>query len=325
MNLEAFAAEREPAWTQLEGAVRKARGRPERLGPTGVLDLGRLYREAAADLAVARRRYPGDPMVARLERLVTGARPLVYVRSARRGELRAFFAEGYWRRVRERPGLLAAAWLLLLGPAALATLWALNDPGAALGLVPDQFHAAADPPVGGGITGGEETAFTAQLFTHNIAVTFAAFATGITGGVVTALLLAYNGVILGTVSGLAFGAGNGEAFVLFVAGHGFLELSCTAVCSAAGLRVGWGWVSPGPRGRLESLGIEARAAVEIVLGTMPWLVVAGFVEAFVRPTGLPVVVVLAIGLSLGGLYWGLVLRRGGGRPGQTRARRLASR
>lgn len=306
--------------------MRRARGRPERLGPAGVRRLGALYRAAAADLALARRRYPGDPVVARLEALVTRARPLVYPRSARRGELVRFFSTAYWQRVRERPGMLALAAALLVAPAALATAWALSDPGAAVGVVPSQFRGAADPPLAHGISGARESAFTAQLFTHNIAVTFAAFAIGITAGLGTAALLVFNGGLLGAVSGLAFGAGNGTAFVRFVAGHGLLELSCVVVCSAAGMRVGWGWVSPGPRRRGQSLGQEARAAVEIVLGTMPWLVVAALAEAFVRPAGLPLGVVVAIGLGLAGLFWTLVAVRGRTRaaPATTRVPRSSS-
>ena len=43
-----------------------------------VLRLGARYREAAADLAYARRRFGDDPVTRRLETLVLRARPLVY-------------------------------------------------------------------------------------------------------------------------------------------------------------------------------------------------------------------------------------------------------
>ena len=73
MSLESFEAERGPAWRRLREALDRARGRPERLGPDGVRELGSLYRAAAADLAYARRRFPGDPVVGRLEALVVAA------------------------------------------------------------------------------------------------------------------------------------------------------------------------------------------------------------------------------------------------------------
>ena len=87
MSPEGFAAERAEAWEELEAALRRAGERPEKLGRDGVRRLGTLYRAAAADLAFARRRFPGDPLVGRLEALVLRARATVYARSGRRASL----------------------------------------------------------------------------------------------------------------------------------------------------------------------------------------------------------------------------------------------
>ena len=78
MTLDRFERERAGGWRALEGALTRARGRPERLGASGVLELGALYRGAAADLALARRLFPGDPLTVRLEALVVRARQVVY-------------------------------------------------------------------------------------------------------------------------------------------------------------------------------------------------------------------------------------------------------
>ena len=43
---------------------------------------------------------------------------------------------GYWRRVRERPLALILGLALLFVPMALAAVWAVDDPAAALGIVP---------------------------------------------------------------------------------------------------------------------------------------------------------------------------------------------
>ena len=110
-----------------------------------MLRLGARYREAAADLAYARRRFGDDPVTRRLETLVLRARPLVYGARPRGGSLRAYLAHGYWRAVAERPKPLIAAWLLMLVPAVLAGLWALSDPAAAGGLVPGACAAWPSP------------------------------------------------------------------------------------------------------------------------------------------------------------------------------------
>jgi len=313
MNVDAFVADRSPAWERLETLVRGARSSPERLGPDGVRELGLRYRETLADLALARRSFPADPAVRRLERLVTEARHLVYDAEPRRGALRDFVTRGYWYRVRERPVPLLVAVLFLFAPALLAGTWAWRDPGAASGLVPSQYQKVTEPRPSNtdlGVSVSDQAALASQIFTNNITVTMLAFGGGLLLGLGTVIVLIQNGVLLGVVAGLSIGAGNGRPFFSLVTAHGVLELSCICVAAAAGLRIGWAIVDPGYRRRGEALREETRAAVEMLLGTAPWLVVAGLIEGFVTPAGLGLPVVVTIGLTLGVIYWGLVLWRG---------------
>ena len=317
MNLDRLAAGRESDWQQLEDLVKSAKGRLERLDPTRIRRLGSLYRSTSADLALARRRFPGDPVTRRLEELVGGARLLVYDTKPRRLSLREFASRTYWRRVRERPLALLLAAALLLVPAALAAGWSLVDPGAAGGLVPAELRDATEPGPQGtdlGLSAAEEAAFSSQVLTNNIQVTFVAFAAGIAFGLGTALVLVFNGLILGAVGGLTVSAGHGAYFVELVAAHGALELSCIVVAGAAGLRLGWAIVDPGRLGRGEALVAEARRSVEIILGTAPWLVLAGLIEGFVSRGGVAAGPVAVVGLAVGGLYWALVAWRGGPTP-----------
>ena len=313
MTLEQFAGERRDRWHELERLVAASGRRAERLGPDGVRRLGVLYRAAAADLALARRRFPGEAVVRELDALVGRARPLVYDQERRGRSVAHFVTTGYWRRVRERPALLLAAALLLLLPWVLTAIWATRDPGAAAGVVPSQYRSVTQPRNGTdlGLSTDQSAAFSSEIFTNNIRVTFFSFAAGIAVGLGTALLLVYQGVIFGGVTGLAIWSGNGRAFFELTLAHGILELSCVVVGSAAGLRLGWALVAPGRRRRGVALAAEAGPAVEMVVGTIPWLVLAGLIEGFVTPAGLGLGVVLAIGLGLGSLYWGLVLWRGG--------------
>jgi uncharacterized membrane protein SpoIIM required for sporulation len=151
--------------------------------------------------------------------------------------------------------------------------------------------------------------------TNNIRVTATAFAGGILLGLLTAFVLVFNGVLLGAVAGLLVETGNWRTFVELVTAHGVLELSCIVVAGAAGLRLGWSIVEPGRRTRRESLVAEARRSIGLVLGTIPWLVIAGIVEGF-RATwsDLGLGAVLGVGFGLGALYWGLVWTLGRAAP-----------
>jgi uncharacterized membrane protein SpoIIM required for sporulation len=313
VNLDRFIADRRPSWDELQTLLDAAKGRPERIGAERTRRLGALYRGAAADLAVARRRFPAEGTVAALEDLVGRAHTVVYGSGVRRNSAVDFLFHGYWRRVRERPALLAIAALLLFGPGLAAGAWAWNDPGAAGALLPSTSEAAGRPrPEGShvGLTAGERASMSAGIFTNNIKVTFGAVAGVIAFGLLTAGVLIFNGVMVGVVSGVGAAAGNGSVLVELLVPHGVLELSCIVVAGAAGLRMGWALVDPGRRPRGQALASESRAAVEVVLGTAVWLVVAGLTEGLVTPLGIGVAPALAVGVGLGALYWGLVWRLG---------------
>lgn len=326
MTVERFLREREPEWKELQAlldgdgqlasraaaggqlASRAAagRGKPERLGADGLRRLGALYRAAAADLAFARRTFPGDPLTQRLEALVIKARQAVYADEPRRISPLAFLTTGYFQRVRERPIALATAAALLLVPMILSAVWAIDDPAAAIGIVPEQFRAAADP--GGGTSGlepGQHAALSSEIFTNNIQVAFLAVAGGVLLGLGTIAVTIYNGGFIGALAGLTIEGGSSGDFFRLVVPHGVLELSCMVVEASAGLRLGWALVEPGTLTRGESLKREARPALEVVVGTIPWIVLAGLVEGFV--TGeLALGPAIALGVALGAIYVALI-------------------
>jgi uncharacterized membrane protein SpoIIM required for sporulation len=324
MTLDRFQRERGDGWRSLEAALARSGGRPERLGAEGVLELGALYRAAAADLALARRLFPGDPLTARLEALVVRARQVVYADVGRRRSVVAFVTRGYWRLVADRRLALAVAGALLIGGAVFAFVWGVLDPDAAAGLVPGAFIDGADPPRGDrGLSASESAAFSSEIFTNNIQVTFLSFAAGLLFAVGGAYLLVYNGLILGAVLGVAAANDNFGQLTRLVVAHGVLELSCIVVAGAAGLRMGWALVAPGPLTRRAALAAQARPAMAVVLGTAPWLVVAGVVEGYVSPAGWGGAGPYVVGFALGGLFWGLVALRSRAGGATSRADRPA--
>jgi uncharacterized membrane protein SpoIIM required for sporulation len=321
MNVSAFERDRSARWDALGNLLSRADGRSYRLDADEIRRLGELYRSATADLALAHRSFPGDPVTARLERLVKEARACVYSLQPSGWRLWEFARRGYWRRVAERPGILAVAAALLLAPLALGAAWGASDPDAAIGVVPGQFRGAVEPDAGRPeLSADEKAAFSADIFTNNIQVTVLAFAGGITAGLATAGLLIFNGLFIGVIAGIAGGSGREGELLTLITAHGVLELSCITVGAAAGLRMGWAIIEPGTVSRSRALRSEARKALEMLGGTAPWLVVAGLVEAFVSGSA-GTAAAIGIGVTLGALYWSLVLVLGS--PTQSRARSFA--
>ncbi len=311
-TLRRFESDRQPRWRELEELLEEAGRRPERLGGERIRRLAALYRAVAADLVAARRHFPGDPLVDRLERLVRAGQGLIYERSNRRGNLIDFFADRYWVLLWERRRALALAGVVLFIPGVVMGLWAVSAPETVAGLVPVEFlwvmeADTTDQGLGAvGLAG-----FSTFVLTNNIRVALTAFVAGITWGVGTALLIGYNGVLFGALTGLAAGAGNlallGEATMA----HGVLELSCIIVAGAAGLSLGRAMLRPGHRTRTESMAHEARQSLLLAGGTAPWLAVAGLVEGYVSRVGLSLAPTAVVGVVLGATFWILLWWRGG--------------
>ena len=324
MKLDRFLSEGAGPWQELSELIKAAKGRPERLGPQRVRRLVELYRRAVADLAFARRAYPHHPVAARLGDLVARSRPLVYGGDLRRTSLVRFFTTDYWRLIRERPWALAISAFALVLPLILGTVWSMYDAPSAVGMVPNEYRTVLEPrerdEADLDLSLDERFGFAGFIFTNNVRVSFLAFAAGLTAGIGTALVLIYNGTLIGVLTGLAVGAGGGATFAELVLPHGVLELSCIVVAGAAGIRVGWALVDPGRRRRRDALVEEARPAMLIALGTAPWLVLAGFVEGLITPTGIGVGGAVTLGITLGVAFWTLVILRG--KPQVTDAQQL---
>jgi uncharacterized membrane protein SpoIIM required for sporulation len=97
----------------------------------------------------------------------------------------------------------------------------------------------------------------------------------------------------------------------FVVAHGFVELSVIFVAGGCGLAMGDALLRPGLQTRGAALIERARASVLMILGCAPLLVIAGVIEGFVSPSGLPWWVKLATGVVTGvalHAYWLLVGR-----------------
>ncbi len=310
MKLTEFIEQRKSSWDQLDELIAKAGRRTERLDPDEILLLASLYRRASADLGYARSRFPTDPVRDRLERLVVDARARVNQGGGVRSGVGAFFSSGYWELIWQRRAPMALAAAVLVLPALFGALWALGDDTLVEQLPPEFLWVTQAQSTDQGLNTVELVGFSAFVLNNNIRVTLLAFVLGITWGIGTGYVVANNGLILGALAGLAVANDNWEVFLAAVMAHGVLELSCIVVGGGAGLSLGRAILRPGPLTRRESMAQEARASVQIALGTSAWLVLAGFIEGFGSRTGIGWIPTTIFGLLVGGLFWSLVVVRG---------------
>jgi len=135
---------------------------------------------------------------------------------------------------------------------------------------------------------------------NNIRVAITAFVAGIFLGVGTLLVLMYNGVMLGSFQYFFHEQGLLWESARTIWIHGTIEISVIVIAGCAGLVLGNSILFPGTYSRFYSFRRGMKDGLKILLSTIPFFVIAGFLEAFVtRLTQMPdFISVMIIGGSL---------------------------
>jgi uncharacterized membrane protein SpoIIM required for sporulation len=127
-----------------------------------------------------------------------------------------------------------------------------------------------------------------QIPLHNMKVSINVFIVGLLTPVFTALMLLYNGVMLGSFQYFFYKYGVFKTSLLTIWIHGTLEISCIVIAGCAGWVMGNSFLFPGTYTRMESFKTGAKKGVKVCIGILPILLVAGFLESFVtRHTEFP--------------------------------------
>tara|TARA_R110002012_G_scaffold320402_2_gene543928 strand:+ start:37397 stop:38362 length:966 start_codon:yes stop_codon:yes gene_type:complete len=123
---------------------------------------------------------------------------------------------------------------------------------------------------------------------NNVKVALMAFIYGLLLGVGTLYILLQNGLMLGSFQYFFFEKGLGWESVRTIWIHGTIEISVIIIAGCAGLVLANGLLFPGTYTRLESFKRGVIRGLKIVVSTIPFFVMAGFLEGFVtRHTEMP--------------------------------------
>jgi uncharacterized membrane protein SpoIIM required for sporulation len=306
---ERLVARKSTRWDEFQAmADRVARAGLDSFAAEELPAFAARYREVAADLARARTYRAGAPVLVRLERLVAAGHNALY-RDERRTGLRI------WQfMARECPGAVVQAWRTVLLafvvfalPAAGGFLLLRERPALAEEVLPDVMLERAEAgrvreQEGKGYVEEElkrRPLMASMIMTNNITVAFYCFAGGIFAGVGSLVLLAYNGLSIGAISGHFANAGMLGYLWTFVIGHGVLELFAIWVAGAAGFLLGRALIAPGDLPRAEALTLAGRLALRMIGTVVVLLVLAGLIEGFVSASTQPLGYRLAVsGASL---------------------------
>jgi uncharacterized membrane protein SpoIIM required for sporulation len=275
VDVEAFVSVHQPQWDRLAHLTRRQR----RLSGAEAEELVILYQRVGTHLAALR--AAGGA--------VTGAQAPVW-RDISKYFLVSFPAALYasrrwWLTIGLLFYLVAAwtAWRVLAHPEVIDSIG-----------TPDQIKQFVEHDFQSYYSDNPAQDFALRVWINNATLSAAALALGILL-VPSVLILWDNAINLGLSAGLMIGHDEGGLFFSLIAPHGLLELTAVFVATAAGLRLGWSWVAPGPRTRMQAVAQTGRATIGMAIGLAAVLLVTGLIEGFVTPF-LPAPVRVTIGI-----------------------------
>lgn len=322
MNLEFFFQQRRPSWQRMEKLLQQARSDLGNLSAQELDELGLLYRALTSDLALAQRDFPSQQVTLYLNQLVGRAHALIYRSEPLRWrQLIHFYYIEFPQLYRKLLPYTLTAFVLFLAPAlaafgsvAVNPEWIYVIEGPAIADLVEQVEQGE---LWTDIAPGVRSAAAGLIMTNNIQVMFLTFAGGMTAGMLTLWVLISNGLHLGAIFGLLSTHGLASGLAEFVIAHGVVELSVIFLAGGCGLYVGDGLLRPGLLSRRHTLLQRTRTSIQLILGSTPFLVIAGVIEGFLSPSSAPWPVKLFVGVATGMLlyaYWLGVARH----PNETR-------
>ncbi len=280
---------RRPHWSRIDELLaRSGRGGVRALTHTELQELALLYRQTASDLATIREDASSRNLAHYLNQLLGRAHNLIYMgRRSKPVGLIKFYRETFPQIFHETLPYTIAATAIFFATAAAGLMVTLVDPGfSRYFLGPAMIDTIEKQRMWTHSIVSLKPLESSHIMTNNLSVSLTTFALGVTAGLGTVFMLAFNGLLFGVVSGACWRAGMIGQLMSFVAPHGVIELPAIFIAGGAGLLLAKGMLFPGTLPRRASLAAEGSRAVRLVLGIIPMLIVAGTIEGFVSPTDL---------------------------------------
>jgi uncharacterized membrane protein SpoIIM required for sporulation len=281
MNLAVWMDQQRPAWKRLEHLLEQIENNGlGSLEDAAAVEFARLYRRTASDLNQAQSFVQADGVVKYLNDLV--ARCYVAINARIRFDGRGWLRRLVWEypahfRRHFKAFLLATAIFAVGG--VFGYVASAYDSLAARSLLLPNMPMIQPGQEGSLASTGQLAGFSGFLFTNNTRVCLIVCALGLTWGVGTALLLWYNGLMMGALAAVFGEAGAWREFCTGILPHGVLEIPAMLISGAAGFLLAGAMLRARPWPRLEELRRQGLEALWLLAGCFPLMGVAALLEA----------------------------------------------
>ena len=280
MKEAAFVKHNKTRWEEFEKTVKdQQQASPDRLAE--------LFIQVTDDLSFSRTKYPQSRTTHYLNALASKVHLQIY--KNKREDKNRFIT--FWQyevpeaMYEARASLLYAFIIFLIAGTMGAVSTYYDDTFVRLILGDGYVNMTLENIKNGTPTGvyanmGEMTMFF-YITWNNVMVAFRVFAFGVFASLGTGFYLFYNALMVGTFMMFFYEQNQLAEALPVIMLHGTIELSSIVIAAAAGFTMGNSLIFPGTYSRLTSFKKGAGKGLKIVVGLVPFFIVAGFIESFV--------------------------------------------
>lgn len=280
MKEAAFVRQNKPRWEEFEQVAKDQRhADPDRLAE--------LFIQLTDDLSFARTQYPNTRTTAYLNALASKVHLQIY--KNKKEDSNRFVR--FWKYeipeamyASRKPLLYSLIVFVMAGViGAVSTLY--DDTFVRLVMGDSYVNMTLDNIAKGKPTDVYSTMDELTMFVlitwNNVLVAFRIFVLGVFSSLGTGLYLFYNGLMVGSFVTFFYDQNQLSHALPVIMLHGTIELSSIVIAAAAGFVLGNSLIFPGTYSRMESFKRGAATGIKILVGLVPFFIIAGFIESFI--------------------------------------------
>lgn len=287
MREAAFVRQNKDKWLKYESLLQNNR----KLSPQKISD---IYVELSDDLSYSKTFYKNSNTTRYLNGITSNAHQLIYHTKKESGNrIFSFYLKEFPLQFMQFQRQLLLSFLIFTLFTLIGAYSSSTDAAFVRSIMGDAYvnmtleNIANNDPMAVYKKASEIDMFLG-ITINNIKVSLMAFSMGILAGIGTVFLLMQNAIMLGSFQYFFYEKGVLWESVRTIWIHGTIEISVIIVAGCAGLVVGKSLLFPGTYSRLKSFTMGIKNGTKIVISTIPFFILAGFLEGFVtRITSMP--------------------------------------
>ena len=280
MRESAFIQRNKPRWEEFEKVVNNQhKASPDKLAE--------LFIQITDDLSFSRTQYPKSRTTQYLNALASKIHLEIYKnKKEEKSRFVTFWKEELPAVMYETRKPLLFAFVIFLVAGIIGAVSVVYDETFVRLIMGDAYVNMTLENIKSGnptrvYSSGSEISMFFMITRNNIMVSFMVFVYGVFASLGTGLYLFYNGLMVGTFVMFFYKEQQlAQAFPVIML-HGTIELSSIVIAAAAGFVMGNSLLFPGTYSRLESFKMGALKGLKIIMGLIPFFIMAGFIESFI--------------------------------------------